>query len=111
MTVSAAAVSKFVCPASNCHWSTDGEHTFKSHKSGCTYKTQDDHPTEVLVEPNTDACKAVNTEVTIINASDHFLALKVPSDSLTISTIMCTLAVLVLCRRDISLTHCLVDLS
>ena len=38
------------------------------------YKTQDDHPTEVLVEPNADACKAVNTEVTIVNASDHFLA-------------------------------------
>ena len=69
------------------------------------------YPTEVLVEPNADACKAGNTEVTIINASDHFLAVKVPSDSLTISTIMCTLAVLVLCRRDISLTHCLVDLS
>ena len=39
------------------------------------------YPTEVLVEPNADACKAVNTEVTIINASDHFLAVKVQSDS------------------------------
>ena len=39
------------------------------------------YPTEVLVEPTADACKAVNTEVTIINASDHFLAVKVQSDS------------------------------
>ena len=39
------------------------------------------YPTEVLVEPNADACKVVNTEVTIINASDHFLAVKVQSDS------------------------------